>query len=236
MGKEVDAVILAGGRGSRMGELTDSTQKCLLPFKDKPVLLHILDTISDAFGSANVIIATGYHGEDVKKIVGDQYRNIQIEYTNSPEQLETRRRLLLAKNLLKGPFLLTAGDIIYNPELLTQLATSYEANKVESIIGAISVSSLHKVAPTHALIAVSGGYVTEITYPPTTTWQANQLREMGTAFYDHDLLRIAEQASASITQITELMIDALKNGGKFRAEQYFSQWYHFATPEDLVKS
>lgn len=110
MGKEVDAVILAGGRGSRMNELTNSTQKCLLPFKGKPILLHILDTINDAFGSANVVIATGYKGEQIKELVGDRYGNTVVNYVHSSDLLETRRRLLLAKDMLNGSFLISPGD------------------------------------------------------------------------------------------------------------------------------
>ena len=98
MGKEVDAVILAGGRGSRMGELTDSTQKCLLPFKEKPILIHILDTIKNAFGSANVVIATGYNGDKIRELIGNGYGKIVVNYVHSSELLETRRRLLLAKD------------------------------------------------------------------------------------------------------------------------------------------
>ncbi|OGH23614.1 MAG: hypothetical protein A2958_02470 [Candidatus Levybacteria bacterium RIFCSPLOWO2_01_FULL_38_13] len=236
MGKEVDAVILAGGRGSRMGELTDSTQKCLLPFKDRPILLHILDTINGAFGSANVVIATGYRGEQIREIIGEKYGNISVNYVHSAESLETCRRLLLAKKLLRGPFLISPGDVICDPQLMRKLAESYEKNRSDTMIGSISISSLHEKAPTHALVSISDSQVIEITYPPTPNWALGQFREIGIAFYDHEFLNIAERVPSDLKFLSQVLVEALRQGKEFRAERYFSNWYHFATPEDLAKS
>ena len=65
--REVSAVVLAGGRGARMGEATNEMQKCMLPVEGQPVLQHILDNVQLAFGSANIVIATGHQGASVRE-------------------------------------------------------------------------------------------------------------------------------------------------------------------------
>ncbi|CAN5291416.1 hypothetical protein BH10PAT2_BH10PAT2_2870 [soil metagenome] len=90
MNPEMNAVILAGGLGSRMGELTHENHKSLLEVDGKPILQWILDGLQSEFGSAKVVIATGYQGEKVKEAFGKSRGNLQIEYVHSPEHLEVR--------------------------------------------------------------------------------------------------------------------------------------------------
>lgn len=234
MNKEIDAVILAGGLGTRMGEITKDYQKCLLPIENKPILLHILDGIQSAFGSARVIIATGYEGNVVKKQIGMRYRNIKIEYVHNPEKLETKRRLLLSEGLLKGPFLFLAGDIIVNPCQLEKIATNFEKEKSTEIMGIISAATFHEPALSHALITVeNNNRLTELIFPPPDIWTNQQLREMNLAYYNQRFLYKARVTAPDVKYVVAVISLAIKEGEKFMVERYFDRWYHFVKPEDL---
>lgn len=50
MNKEIDVVALVGGRGKRMGKLTENSHKYLLEIEGKLILAHLLDGIQEAFG------------------------------------------------------------------------------------------------------------------------------------------------------------------------------------------
>lgn len=69
MTKEQEVIILAGGQGSRLGELGRETQKCLLPIDGMPMLGHILDSLIDAFGSIDLKVAVSYKSDQVKRFV-----------------------------------------------------------------------------------------------------------------------------------------------------------------------
>lgn len=233
MMKEATAVILAGGKGERMDPITQHTQKCMLPIDGKPILAYILDNIETAFGSAHVIIAMGYKSETVTDYFKTRYHNSSIEYVHNPNQLETRKRLLLAENLIKGPFLYLAGDVISHPTQLLEVAQSYEAYGSNDIIGVIAGATDHSPALSHALITVHNGHAIEMVYPATCTWKEDQLREMGIAYYDHKFIYLLKQARPEQTNLSHVITEAIQKGSDFVVSTYFDRWYHFLRPEDL---
>ena len=66
------AVILAGGRGSRLSELTHSLPKPLIRINGTPILMHIINHLRK-FGIKDFIICTGYLGHHIK----DYFLNYQ---------------------------------------------------------------------------------------------------------------------------------------------------------------
>lgn len=108
----MQAVILAGGLGSRMGELTHKKQKCMMEVDGAPILEHILLGLKDTFGKKmEIIIATGHSGDEVKKYFGNDYREMKITYVHSDSHLEVKNRLLLAKEVIRQPFLFLWQEI-----------------------------------------------------------------------------------------------------------------------------
>ncbi|MFH0773689.1 MAG: sugar phosphate nucleotidyltransferase [bacterium] len=233
MSKEIEAVILAGGRGERMGDITRDRQKCLLPVEGKPILGHILDNIQDAFGSAHLVIATGHRGETIKEAFGERYRNIQIEYVHDPAHLETRKRLQLAENTIRGPFLYLAGDVIADANQLTRIAETYEKEKSGDFQGVISAATDHQPALSHAIISAQNGHAIEMIYPATPTWSEGQVREMGIAYYANNFFYRLRQARPEQTYLSHVITEAIGQGVDFAVEKYFDRWYHFGTPKDL---
>lgn len=233
MTPEVKAVILAGGRGSRMRELVTNRQKCMLPVDGKPILEYILDNIQCAFGSANVIIATGYRHEDVQTYFGHGFGNINIQYIHAPQQLETKRRLLLAKDMINGPFLYLAGDVISNPTQLANVAAAYEREKTQGVLGVISGATDHTPTINHALITTGHGHAIEMLYPPTAEWNPNQLREMGIAYYNQEFIYKLTESRPDQTFLSHVISEAIAKGADFAVEKYFDKWYHFEKPNDL---
>jgi len=202
---EIEAVILAGGMGERMGNSARDRQKCLLPVEDKPILEHILDNVTNAFGSAKVIIATGYRGETVKEYFGSRYRNIDLNYVHNPDHLETKKRLLLAEEMLKKDFLFLAGDIIVHSSQLQKIATSFEKEKYNGILGAISGATKHEPAMSHALITVKDGHAEKLIFPPPNVYAADDLREMHIAYYSKQFLDILHSSPSSIKYISSVL-------------------------------
>lgn len=233
MNKEIEAVILAGGKGIRMGDLTTNQQKCLLPVEGKPVLGHILDNLQEAFGSVHLVIATGHKGEAIKEVYGNRYRNIDIEYVHNPERLETRRRLQLAEDLVRGPFLYLAGDVVADPNQLIRVAETYEKEKGSGLLGVISAATDHLPALSHAIITAQNGHAVEMIYPASDTWNNDQVREMGIAFYADEFFYRLKQARPDQTFLSHIISEAINQGVDFAVEKYFDKWYHFVTAEDL---
>ena len=112
------AVILAGGKGTKLRPYTYEIPKSLLPIKGKPLLEYIIENIK-ACGITDIIICTGYLGEKIKEYFSDgQKYGVHITYSQEHAPLQTGGALLKVKSFLQNePFLLIYGDTLTNLHL-----------------------------------------------------------------------------------------------------------------------
>ena len=64
------AVILAAGKGTRMGDLTEETPKPMLPVEGRPILEHILTGLRES-GIQEFCLITGWKAEVIESRFGD---------------------------------------------------------------------------------------------------------------------------------------------------------------------
>ncbi len=107
------AMILAAGRGERMGELTANTPKPLLPVAGKPLILWQIERLKTA-GFVDLVINTGYLGERIEALLGDgSGLAVSVRYSGEPQTpLGTGRGIQKALPLLgETPFLVVNADV-----------------------------------------------------------------------------------------------------------------------------
>ena len=76
-------VILCGGKGSRMSELTNDIPKPLVTIGDKPILWHIMK-IYQQYGFNDFILLLGYKGEEIKEYFMDyEWKNYSFRMDSS---------------------------------------------------------------------------------------------------------------------------------------------------------
>jgi histidinol-phosphate phosphatase family protein len=111
------AVILCGGRGSRLRPLTDTLPKPLAPVAGKPFLFHLLSQLKRN-GFREVLLLTGYLGHLIAEAFGDgSDLGLRLVYQQGPEEWETAFRLQQARPLLREHFLLLYADNYANFQL-----------------------------------------------------------------------------------------------------------------------
>lgn len=108
--RPTQAVILAGGRGTRLRPLTDTRPKAMIEFHGKPFLEYIIEMLRDQ-GFTKVLLLLGYLPEAFTDHFGDGVRlGTQITYSvTKPDDL-TVHRMRVAKPLLDDCFLLLYCD------------------------------------------------------------------------------------------------------------------------------
>ncbi len=111
-------VILAAGKGSRMGSLTKNTPKPLIKILNKPLIDYVLEALPDEVDECIVVV--GYLGFHISSYVGSRYKGRRIHYVEQ-KHLGTAGGLLSAQPLLRDRFLVVNADDIYNQKELELL-------------------------------------------------------------------------------------------------------------------
>lgn len=129
MGKETirQAVILAGGYGTRLKPFTDTNPKPMYPFEGKPFLEYLIEQVK-SFGIKDIVLLLGYLPEKVMNYFGDGSKwGVDITYSVTPVEYETGLRLKNAAELIQDEFLLMYCDN-YCPIDFTKLVEEYRRN------------------------------------------------------------------------------------------------------------
>jgi bifunctional UDP-N-acetylglucosamine pyrophosphorylase/glucosamine-1-phosphate N-acetyltransferase len=107
----MQAVILAAGRGTRMKELTNEVPKPMLRIHGRTLLEYKLDSLPDTIDE--VVFIVGYFGEKIRALFGDEYKGKKITYVEQEVLDGTGGALWVAKDVLKGHFIVLNGDDLY---------------------------------------------------------------------------------------------------------------------------
>lgn len=133
MKKKLQAVILAGGKGTRLGKLGKKIPKAMVRINDKPFIDLIIEQLKKE-GIKKFLILTGYK----KEIIQDYYKKIKnIKIHKGKANWKILTRLLKAKRLIKKKFLLMYCDNFLPKFSLTRqinLMNKKKSNIIFSII------------------------------------------------------------------------------------------------------
>ena len=110
MNRPKQAVVLCGGRGTRLRPYTDNMPKPMVSCNERPFLWHLLQQISDQ-GIREFVLLTGYLGANIENYFGDgSIWGWDIHYSNGPVDWDTGKRIWEAKLKLDNRFLLLYSD------------------------------------------------------------------------------------------------------------------------------
>jgi NDP-sugar pyrophosphorylase family protein len=104
--------ILAGGFGTRLGELTRDMPKPMIEVAGRPYLQHVVDSFVSC-GLREIVLLTGYLGEVIEQHFGDGSSfGARITYSREEQPLGTGGAIREARALLGERFILTFGDVL----------------------------------------------------------------------------------------------------------------------------
>ena len=119
----MQALILAGGEGTRLRPLTSAVPKPVVPLVDRPFIVFMIDWLR-RHGVDDVVMSCGHMAEGVRAVLGDGSAvGVRLRYMEEPEPLGTGGALKYAQELLDERFLMLNGDTLTDLDLTAQLAT-----------------------------------------------------------------------------------------------------------------
>ena len=115
-------IIPTAGTGSRMNDYTKNLNKALLPYKNKPVLSHIIDSFPI---DSKFIIPVGYLADQIKDFCSIAYADRDIEFVQIDDYLSSKSgtsyTLRHCKNKVNGPFWYVPCDTYFNEPVVAKV-------------------------------------------------------------------------------------------------------------------
>lgn len=234
MSKETSQVVIfAGGFGKRMGSVTETTQKCLLPVDGKPILSHILNSLSEAFGSANVLMCVSFKANEVKEFVDkNKPNNMSVDYLWDSGDSKTADLYRGIESHVSGPFIGISGDMIALPDAYKSGLEKFEAEKA---FASVTLSPKLDEIDSHAVGKVEGNRLLFLTLPAPKVLDSDHLRDM-TIWCLDDKYHIFAKQYPDIGAMPRLLQKAIDSGGYVIGNVFQGKWIHIGYPNDLSKS
>ncbi|MEO1212396.1 MAG: nucleotidyltransferase family protein [Bacteroidota bacterium] len=112
-----EAIVLAGGKGTRLRSVVSDVPKPMADINGRPFLAYLLDDLAEQ-GVETCILAVGYKREVIFDYFGESYKGMSIKYSIEEEALGTGGAIKLACNLVEGEEVLAInGDTFFQVDL-----------------------------------------------------------------------------------------------------------------------
>lgn len=227
--REVDAVVLVGGQGTRLRPLTLSAPKPMLPTAGLPFLTHLLSRIAHA-GIEHVVLGTSYKAGVFESEFGDGSKfGLQIDYVVEDEPLGTGGGIAnVSAKLRHDTVLVFNGDVLSGADL-GALLDSHHHNRADVTLQLVRVGDPRAFGcvPTDADGVVTA-FLEKTQDPPT-----DQVNAGCYVFKRAIVDRIPKGRALSVER--EVFPGLLSDGLKVCGYVDSSYWRDMGTPEDFVR-
>ena len=231
------AVILAAGRGTRLGAITANYPKALLDVAGRPVVVRILDGLAAA-GIDDVCIVTGHFASLVESELGNGGESgLRLSYVRQERLEGTARALALARGFAGSEkFVFALGDILVRPGNYRRV--------IKAAALATAVVAVNEVDDPSAGAAVyldpgDPALVTRIVEKPppgtsTTRWNNAGFGVLGPEIWPAiDALKPSARGEYEFTDAIAALVDS---GERVVAVPVEGPWFDVGTPGDLERA
>jgi mannose-1-phosphate guanylyltransferase len=225
----VQALVLAGGEGTRLRPLTLSLAKPVMPLAGRPFLTFMLDWLR-RHGVDDVLLSCGYRSHDVERVLGHEHRGMRLRYVVEDAPLGTAGPLRLAadEGVLEDRVLVLNGDCLTDIDLSAEIA-QHDATGARATLALVAVddTSSYGVVPT-----LEGGEVEAFLEKRPGPAPTNRINA-GAYVLERDVLDLVP-AGRAVSIEREVFPELVGNGlYGFDSDAY---WIDIGTPERYLEA
>jgi NDP-sugar pyrophosphorylase family protein len=219
------AVIMAGGRGSRLAPLTDQVPKPMLRVAGRPILERIVLHLVGQ-GMRRIFLSINYLGHVIREHFGDGSRfGARIDYLAEDQPLGTGGALSLLPEPPKAPLLVMNGDIVTQADL-GALLTFHESG---TQVATVAVRKYFHTVP-FGCVELDGDRLTRLEEKPTMT------RLVNAGIYVLAPQLVAALARNTRTSLPDIVGDAMNQGQEVRAFEIDDDWIDVGQRDQLSQA
>lgn len=222
---ELEALVMAGGRGSRLDPLTAFLPKPLVPVADRPVMEHVVDLLARQ-GVRRLVVSVGYLAPLVQAYFGDGERfGVQIRYIVETRPLGTAGAIALLEDWQDGLLVINA-DILCDLDLAAMRAWHVRAGAAATVATVEQLSRL----PTAAIDTDADGRVLRYREKPEVRHQ------VAIGCYVLDASVRAQFRPDEPLDMPDLMQRLIDEGQSVAAYRHDGRWIDVGQPADLQRA
>lgn len=227
------ALILAGGKGTRLRPLTVYTPKPIVPVVNRAFLLYQIDVLKKA-GIEDITLSLSYQPDKIEQLLGDGSEfGVRLRFLTEPSPLGTAGAYRFASEGLEGPTLVLNGDILTNADL-SKLIERHHNSGAELTITLASVED----PSNYGLVETdSGGWVKRFCEKPDADLSTpGELNMVNAGVYVlepsvRDLIPTHENRSFEYHVFPDLLEARRSFGSHSLSNEY---WRDLGTPESYL--
>lgn len=217
----MQALILAGGRGTRLAPFTISFPKPLVPVGDRPILHHLIDSLRES-GCKEILLSVNYLASLIEAYFGDGSGfGVSIRYTRETEPLGTAGPIAIPSGL-EDAFLVLNGDTLSDIDYQKLYADHVRSGELATIV------SYRRDVPINLgiLIEDGSGHLAEYREKPTLSYEASTgVYAMSSRVRDH-------MVKGERLDMPDLMLRLLAKGMPPRIYRHEGKWLDIGRVED----
>jgi mannose-1-phosphate guanylyltransferase len=225
----VQALILAGGEGTRLRPLTSTMPKPVVPLAGQPFITHMLEWLR-RHGVSEVIMSCGFLADGVRDVLGDgSGLGVHLSYLEEPTPLGTGGALKYAQDMLDERFFMLNGDVLTDIDLTAQLA-QHEQTGAQATLALIAVDD----PSAYGLVRRNDDLsVREFLEKPSVDQIDTNLINAGAYILERSVLDIMAPAGTKISIEREVFPRLVGNGlYGYEASGY---WLDIGTPDRYMQ-
>lgn len=230
--KSVKVVLMCGGIGKRMTPIT--TDKALLKFLDKPLIVHQINAAREAGISQFIIITNPENDAEIRSSLSDA----KIGFALQEKPLGMADAILTASDLIAGePFILVSSNDIFDATAYTRLLREYGRNKDYSVY--ISARQVQSYFPGGYLVVNDHNEISHIVEKPPRGQEPSNLINIVLHLHaqPEKLLKYLSSTTSTADDIYERSLDRMINDGqKIKAVTYDGAWKAIKYPWHILET
>lgn len=219
------AIILAGGKGTRLAPYTTVLPKPLMPLGETPILEIILRQLASA-GFTDVSLAVGYLSQLIQAYFGDgEDVGLRLSYSRENEPLGTAGPLTLVKDITE-PFVMMNGDVLTTLDYGAFL----DAHIASGATATIATFTRTDMVDFGVVLTDADGKVTGYSEKPRTEY----LVSMGINAFSPEVLDYVTEGEK--LDVPDLILRLIAAGATVRSETFEGYWLDVGRHDDFARA
>ena len=225
------AVLMVGGKGTRLRPLTERYPKPILPILDKPCVIYLIESLVEA-GIEEIIMACGYRSEHMASAIGDgSDLGIRITYSYEDTPMGTGGAIKLLENRLDDVFIAVNGDVFSDMDIGLEITEHIQSS------ASVTISMDTVDDPTeYGIIGVDDiGRITRFKEKPKKEEAFSNLINSGVYVVNKDVLKFIPEGQA-YDMSKELFPLLLEKGYHLQGHRIHGHFRDVGRPSDLYQA